>query len=280
MASLVFRRYWVNGSPRDIAVLGDISLHEHLRGRGLGRQLMSFVGWHLNSLPHHAALVVPNTSAVRSLSATGWTTAGALVPHVFIVDPTELCTRLVRNQWLGRATAAVFKGVVGIGLRLTQPMHASLQIVDDVDESFDRFWRDFPKDNLTLRDMSQETLRWRYIRHPDYRFRIAKLMSRDELMGYLVFYLDPDLRTCSIADVLVKRPGDLRPMLTMFARHCQHITGLSSIRLVLSDQHPYRHIPWRSGYVRRPAQAIFQVHAAEKCFDRCAWNVTLGDKDV
>ena len=121
MASVTFRRYWVNGEPRDLAVLGDISLSKKLRGRGLGRELMEFIGRHLNDLPQHAAFVIPTSTEEGALRATGWTTAGSLVPHVFVVDPTEKLEPLLRRPWLAHTAAAVFKRLVAIGLRLSNP---------------------------------------------------------------------------------------------------------------------------------------------------------------
>jgi|SRR5688572_10896244 len=280
MASLIFRRYWVNGEPRDIAVLGDISLREDLRGRGLGRQLMAFIGRHLNAWPRQPAFVIPTSAAQRCLSATGWTTAGSFVPHVFMMDPTDACARLLRLPWLARSVAAMLKCMVATGLRLSAPAASSLEFADDVDGTFDTFWRDFPKRNLILRDMSQETLRWRYIRHPDFRFRVAKLMGHEGLMGYLIFEVGAHDRTCRIHDVLVKRPRDLRRMLILFARHLQTTGGPSTIRLVLGDRHPYGRDLWKSGFVTRPAQAVFQVRSAEGGFHQRAWHLTAGDKDV
>ena len=99
MASLIFRRYWVNGEPRDVAVLGDISLEESLRRKGLGRQLIEFVGRYLDQFsPHHSAFVVPTRAAQRCLSAAGWTTAGRLVPHVFLLDPTDALARQTERR--------------------------------------------------------------------------------------------------------------------------------------------------------------------------------------
>ena len=278
MASLIYRRYWVNGQPRDLAVLGDISLREDLRGRGLGRQLMAFVGQHLNSWPDQTGFVIPTAAAERCLDTTGWTTVGSLVPHVFLVDPTEAFMRLLRHQLLARGVASVFRGLMTTGLCLSGS--GKLQFVDDVDETFDMFWRQFPKRNVILRDMSQETLRWRYIRHPDYRFSVAKLMSDGELTGYLIFEIGQQDGTCRIHDVLVKRPQDLRRMLSLFARHVQRMGGPSSIRLVLADHHPYRRNLWKCGFMTRPAQAVFQVRSARGVFDHCTWYVTSGDKDV
>ena len=280
MASLIFRRYWVNGEPRDIAVLGDISLKKDLRGLGLGRQLMAFIGRHLNSWPNHSAFVIPTSAAERCLSATGWTTAGRFVPHVFLMDPTDALRRTVRREWLARGIAALYKRAIATGLRLTGPRRASLQLVDDVDETFDTLWRQFPKRNLILRDMSQETLRWRYIRHPDHRFRAAKLMTEEGLTGYLIFEVGQQDRTCRIHDVLVKRPRDLRRMLVLFAQHVQTMGHPSSIRLVLADRHPYGRSLWKSGFLARPAQSVFQVRSAERGFNQQAWHLTAGDKDV
>ena len=210
MASLIYRRYWVNGRARDMAVLGDISVDEHMRRQGLGRALMGFMTRTMDSWPNHAGLVIPTQAAERCLSASGWTTAGRLVPHVFLVDPTESLSRLLRHERLARGAASVFKRLVGAGLRLSVPRGSSLHIVDDVDETFDEFWRDLPKKNLFVRDMSQAALRWRYIRHPDYRFRVAKLVNEDGLAGYLIFEVSASDRTCRVYDVLVKRPRDLR----------------------------------------------------------------------
>jgi hypothetical protein len=202
------------------------------------------------------------------------------VPHVFLVDPTDALRRIVRREWLVRSIAAVYKRAVATGLRLTGSRHASLQFADDVDETFDTLWREFPKRNLILRDMSQETLRWRYIRHPDHRFRAAKLMTDEGLTGYLIFEVGQQDRTCRIHDILVKRPRDLHRMLVLFAQHVHTMGSPRSIRLVLADRHPYSRSLWKSGFVARPAQSVFQVRSAETGFNQQAWHLTAGDKDV
>jgi len=280
MASVTFRRYWVNGEPRDLAVLGDISLSKKLRGRGLGRELMEFIGRHLHDWPQHAAFVIPTSTEEGALRATGWTTAGSLVPHVFIVDPTEKFEPLLRHPWLARTAAAMFKRLVAFGLRLSNPGKSWLQFVDDVDETFDTFWRQFPKRNMILRDMSQETLRWRYMRHPDSRFKVAKLMSHEGLEGYMIFEIGRRDPTCRIHDVLVKQPRDLRRMLMLFAQHFQTMGSLNTIRLVVADGHPYSRDLWKAGFVTRPAQGVFQVRSAGGVFGHCAWHITSGDQDV
>ena len=280
MASLIFRRYWVNGEPRDVAVLGDISLSKKLRGQGLGRELMDFIGRHLSSWPQHAAFAIPASAEEGALTGTGWTTAGVLVPHVFMVDPTEKLSHVLPRPWLARGVSAVFKRVVATALRLSNTRKLWLQFVDDVDETFDTFWRQFPKRNVILRDMSQEALRWRYMRHPETHFRIAKLMSGEGLEGYMVFEVGRRDPTCRIRDVMVKRPQDVRRMLTLFAQHFQTMGSLKTIRLVIADGHPYARNLWTAGFVKRPPQVVFQVRSAGGAFHQCAWHITSGDQDV
>jgi hypothetical protein len=128
--------------------------------------------------------------------------------------------------------------------------------------------------------MSQETLRWRYMQHPETRFRVAKLMSRDGLQGYLIFESGRRDPTCRIHDVMVKRSRDVRRMLTLFARHFQTIGSLNTIRLVMGDGHPYARDLWKAGFLSRPAQGVFQVRSAGGVFNQCAWHITSGDQDV
>ena len=128
--------------------------------------------------------------------------------------------------------------------------------------------------------MSQATLRWRYIQHPDHQFKVAKLVSDEGLMGYVIFEWSVQDRICQIYDLVVKRPQDLRRMLTLFVRQFQSPSGPSTIRLVLADRHPYSRSLWKSGFISRPAQGVFQVRSTKEGFDQPALHITSGDKDV
>ena len=69
-------------------------------------------------------------------------------------------------------------------------------------------------------------------------------------------------------------------MLTLFAQHFQTMGSLKTIRLVIADGHPYAHNLWKAGFVKRPAQVVFQVRSAGGVFGHCAWHITSGDQDV
>jgi hypothetical protein len=277
---LIFRRYWVDNEPRDIATLGDVSLTKGLRARGFDRELMEFIGRHLGSAPDHDALAILSKADSACLNATGWRTSGSLVPYVYRIDPTDALLRLVRHPWLARSAAAVFKRVMPTALRLMNPGKSWLQFVDDVDETFDVFWRQFPKRNLIVRDMSQHALRWRYIQHPGGRFKVAKLMNREGMTGFVIFEAGRNVRTCRIHDLAVKDPRDVHRMLMLFAQHVQPRRSAATIDLIVADRHPYARRLWQSGFLARPPQEVLHVRSDERHFDRCAWHVTSSDRDV
>ena len=82
------------------------------------------------------------------------------------------------------------------------------------------------------------------------------------------------------ARVYAATPQDLRRMLTLFVRQFQSPSGPSTIRLVLADRHPYSRSLWKSGFISRPAQGVFQVRSTKEGFDQPALHITSGDKDV
>src|SRR5256714_15083027 len=101
MAAVVFRPYWSDNTRVQTAVVGDISLDTRWRGRGLGQVLLRFMTEHLDvHFPRQPAFVIPTEAARRALRKVGWVTLGALVPHVYVLDPTRYVRALVRSGGL------------------------------------------------------------------------------------------------------------------------------------------------------------------------------------
>ena len=102
MASAIFRPYSINAMTGHVAIIGDISLDQQWRGRGLGRSLLQFMTAELDR--EHAGrpgLVIPTESARRTLASVGWVTAGSLAPLIYVLEPSHyLGGPLVRNERL------------------------------------------------------------------------------------------------------------------------------------------------------------------------------------
>jgi hypothetical protein len=283
MASLIFRLYWLDGTPKFLAVLGDISLDKDLRGIGLGQRLLQFVTRYIDSnLSDTIAFVMPNAAAQRSLSVAGWKTVGSLVSHVFLLNPGEKLFPLLKSKWLAYRLGGLFTGLVSLILSLKVQQGCSIQLVDRLDESFESFWRNFPKGRLILRDRSVESLLWRFLSHPLQRIQIASVLRKGGLLGYVAFEIVQIDREVLIHDLVIATEGEVGSVIALFVQKCRDLGDFCTIRLVTSYNHPFEKALSRLGFLRRKSQTVFQVHSvASQAIDAdSTWALTWGDKDI
>jgi GNAT superfamily N-acetyltransferase len=281
MGAAVFRLYWIDGVSVRIAVLGDISLDAPWRGRGLGLRLMRFMtAWLDQHFPGQPAFVIPTESARRALANAGWGTAGALVPHVYMLDATRYVRALVRSEWLASRIAMPLRALARSLARLHAPRDGALHLTNMLDAPLVKFTRTLPAPEGAIHDLGPESLRWRYAQHPNTRFRFAAFSRAGELRGLLV-YEDATLeQTCSIYDLVATTPADMRAMLALFILRCLDTPGLGSLRILLNERHPARACLHGLGFISRRADSVFQVHSSDGTAEALAWCVTQGDKDT
>jgi GNAT superfamily N-acetyltransferase len=282
MASMIFRPYLVDGRATALGVIGDISLDERLRGKGMGRLLLDYVRRHLDEhLPGCAALVIPNEAARKSLVASGWETGGAIVPYV--LPRAERFSDAPESKRLAHAATRLWELLAALAARWQARKGYTLQIADGPDDSFTALWQTVRPEGLVLSDRGAESLDWRYARHPHSRFGVAQLLKGDGLMGYVAFTLSLSDGTCYVYDLLVREENDLACMLGLFLLHVLRQGGVRAIRLPLSDAHPYRGTLWRLGFVRRTEdRGTFLLHRPEGFPSGASlrWALSQGDKDV
>jgi GNAT superfamily N-acetyltransferase len=283
MAALIFRPFWINGELQHVAVLGDISLDAAVRGKGLGRALLKFVTEHLDS--DHVdclAFVIPNEVARQALTSVAWTTAGSLVPYAFALNPEEKLLRFLKSSQLANAAARLVSTLMKGIIRRHRKAGYALSIVDEPDDSFDAFWKRYPKANAILSDRGTDTLRWRYRDHPDHGFKFAKLIHDDQFAGYLVYKLSETIRACTIYDLILSERSDLGCLLALFVGRCADQGGIDTIRLLLGGEHPYRKQLWKLGFIPRKDAGVFQLHGvkAQARLMESKWFLTYGDKDI
>jgi GNAT superfamily N-acetyltransferase len=281
MASLIFRRYWRNGGLTHLAVLGDISVAQSLRGRGLGQRLLRFTTDYLSEhFPDCYGFVIPTEAARRSLEAIGWSTAGKLIPHVLAIDPAPKLRALVRSVWLTQRICQIYRGLARMLLRRHLIKDSTLQSLSEPDEALGELWRSSPRDGCLMRDLGVQSLRWRYASHPRTRFTFVKLMRGGDLRAFMVLSLDAESRTCSIYDVLADSVADLSCILAQYALGAMERRDVSTVRISVNDKHPYRRNIRMLGFMSRRPGAPFQGHPRSATDERTRWSITLGDKDV
>lgn len=281
MASLIFRPYTCNGKPIHVAVLGDISVVQSLRGRGLGQRLLRFTTDYLNQhCTDNHGFVIPTEAARRSLAAVGWTAGGDLIPHVLAIDPTPQLRPMLRSAWLTHRAGNIYRRFVRLLWRRHLVEGATLQFVSDPDESLGELWKSSPKDGRVMRDLGVQSLIWRYSTHPHTNFTFAKLMLGGELRAYMVLTVDEQSRACSIYDLLAKSTADLCCLLALYAIGAMERRDVSTLRISVDGKHPYRRSIRQLGFVSRSPGAPFQCHPHGAMAARTPWTITSGDKDV
>lgn len=283
MSSLIFRRYWENNRQLHLAVLGDISLDANSRGKGLGQQLFKFVRRYIDEhLPDCSAFVIPNAAAQTGLTSAAWRIGGRLTSYVFLLDPTEKLHGLLRYRWLAMRVAWLIKKFISGILQFHLQQGCSMHLVAGPDDSFQALWKTLPKEGLILRDRGLASLTWRYADHPHEQFKFAKFTRSGELLGYVIFKLSQEDKTCFVYDIVVTKQEDLKSIVALFVMHCNDREDIGTIRLLLNDNHPYCRNLWMAGFIPRRASGVFQVYLPNGRAQEasCTWAITWGDKDI
>jgi GNAT superfamily N-acetyltransferase len=281
MASVVFRPYWIDGARVQTAVLGDISLDERWRGRGLGLRLVRYMTEHLDrNFPELPGFVIPTEAARRPLAGAGWVTAGDLRPHVCPLNLMRHLRRLVRSHWLALQLARALRALLRVWVRRYVPQDAFVQVEESLDPTVLQFVRGNGGSGRAMRDLDPGSLEWRYAQHPRTRFMYATLTRAGEVRGFLVFEESTLERTCTIYDLAGRTGADLRAMLALWVLRGLSQRHLETLRVWVNDQHPCRVHLRRLGFVTRRPDAVFQVHSVRAAPGLLAWSITQGDKDT
>jgi hypothetical protein len=280
MASLIFHRYWVNNEAHNFAVLGDISLNDDVRGKGISRKLFQFINLYIER-NNYITFVMPNNSASRGLSSTGWETKEKLVFYVYIIDPTEILLRFLRNNKIAALISKLYRNIMQYRLTLVKTSGYSIQILDEFDDAFNALWIDLPKQGLILKERSASSLHSRYGTHPDVKFYIVKIMNGNILIGYIIYVINKS--TCIVYDIIAKNSINLPPMLSLFVKHQINNDMIKMVRIPMNDNNIYAGSLRKSGFIKRQENNIIQIFASSshlQILKKYQWFITAGDKDV
>ena len=281
MAGLVARRYWINKELSRIWVLGDICLDKHLRGRGIGREFFCYLNSFIAESEYQVALVMPNKRAAKSLLSSGWSSPRPFSWFVWLVDPVSKLLPVVRNKhistWVGRLYCRIMLR------KIEEDIDKGFRLVRSncFDSSFDRLWRQLPKEGLIARDRGSACLHWRFVQHPRGDFGIRKLIKADELLGYLVYSMEIG-RICRIVDFCTREPVLLESMLRMFLKELNDRGDTKVVRIKLNSDHGYAEHLRTTGFVERREGDIYQIYDGSRrgMLESYGWFLTITDKDA
>lgn len=281
MAAAIFRPYDLDGVRTPVAVIGDISVDARYRGRGLGQMLLRYMTDFLDAhFPAGLALVIPTDSARRALARVGWSTAGELASNVYVLDAAPYLQRILRFPPLARALARALRGGANQLVRRHLQAGGALTLASAPHAATYAFLGRLAQGTAVARELRAGSLEWRYERHPHSRFTFATYQLAGEVRGLLVFEDTTLTGTCSIYELFALEERDMCAMLAHLVLRSAAAGGLGTIRVTLDSAHPARAALRRTGFLARPAEAIYQVHSRNGNAERARWRITQGDKDT
>jgi GNAT superfamily N-acetyltransferase len=281
--SVIPHDYAVNGVLRSIGLLGDISVSQTWRGRGVATTMLR----HLAQLPAFrelaAGLVLPNEEVSRPLAQCGWQTITHLDRYIRILDEVRFIRRRLDNPWLSRIiepAAAFLLRAASADLPMGNAREYDEDEADSFDDRFDQLWARLPKAGVILGRRDAAHLTWRYARHPLTTHRVFTLSREGELFGYIVFHLADDI--CHIDDVLWLDERHGAALLGRFIAHVRRNPLPASVSIHVTGYGPAAALLRRCGFLRRRDRWHCMALPADGANPaiRSGWWLTAGDKDV
>ncbi|MBS0377857.1 MAG: hypothetical protein JSS29_05165 [Proteobacteria bacterium] len=280
VAAAIFRWYWIKGSRRPVAVIGDISVEANWRSKGVGEGLLRFMSDDIGSIaPPILGFVIPTEPARRLLERVGWASRGELVPWVYVLDLKRWASRVPMGRVAFRPLGRIFRSLNRAWLRLHCSADARLTVTNRLDSELLSLIERCPPAGEVTRDLRDSAV-WRYERHPHGRFRFAVLKRGSEAKALVIFEEEADKATCTVYDIVSESEAYCRHAFARFVLRCMDAPELDSVRVPLDSGHPARLVLRRLGFLARPADAHFAIYNSAPEEMHADWRVTLGDKDT
>lgn len=277
--SLIPHEYSVNGAPFLFGVLGDISVSESARGKGIAGRMLG----HLHGLKEvstlRACIVLPNIEASKPLQKAGWQTKSCIERYIKILDIEGALRKKT-----GRALASIAAPPINLFLKLSgdsalkAPAQYKPSDVRVFDERFDELWASVRKNAVISGTRDRKYLSWRFADHPEEKFSIFILAEGSRLSGYIVYRFDEG--AIKVYDLLCPKSRESDYLVAAFVRHAR---GLSASSIIIRasalalDSFNLK----KFGFMKRPDTQNLMIRAIDSDSPEWArWYLTAGDKDV
>jgi GNAT superfamily N-acetyltransferase len=282
--SIIPHHYLADNATYVLGVLGDISVADEYRGKGIAKQMLGFLSGLDAIRKLDGCIVLPNVDAARPLEKAGWTTVSRLERHIKFLN----VEKRLKRKLASRVISVPLNPLLNYMLRvfsyetlLTSTLEYSGGLSVGFDSRFDTLWNELKKDRMVIGFRNREYLSWRYSSHPVVEYRVYTLTSNLILCGYIVFHYEGD--TCYIDDFLCKsEKGCPVRLMSCFLRYIKEDKLLSSVVLQMSKNDLSLVPVARFGFLkRRDYQGLMINFNDESLFmDSSKWYLTAGDKDV
>lgn len=277
--SVIPHDYSVNGTSALFGVLGDISVSEKARGKGIAGRMLG----HLNGLCDleglRGCIVLPNEEASRPLQKAHWKTKSCLERHIKFLDIEDKLRRKAGPL------ASFAAPPVNLLLRLSGgalagvPAAYKSDVSETFDERFDELWSRLSKNGIIAGRRDRTWLTWRYAEHPVEKFSVFLLSEGTRPSGYVVYKTED--RVVKVYDLLCPGGGkEAGYLLAAFSSHARAISAASII--IRGSRGALEGFNLKKfGFMKRSDTQSLMVRAAQSDGPEWSnWHLTAGDKDV
>lgn len=193
-ASLIPHDFHVAGSVVKAGMIGDVSVAESMRGRGLAAQLIARLRDDAFGRNLDACFVLPNKELTGALTRNGFRTVGEIRRAIRLLS---LRGRLARKLGAaGGLAGALLDGVLRTVANRADgklPAPFSTATPPGFDGRYDALWARVPKTDVGLAVRDATWLAWRFASKPGSHYRIFELSRGAELAGYVVHHKEDEL---------------------------------------------------------------------------------------
>jgi len=280
--SVIPHHYHVCDAVSRLGVLGDISVSEKYRGKGVARKMFALLPGLKAVKDLAGCMVIPNEDAMRPLERSGWVTATKLERHVKLLNTREIIARRSSRK-ISTLVSPALDFLLRLAVReprLSARKGFSGAPAAGFDGRFDELWAAVDKKGMVLGLRNRDYLTWRFTGHPVEKYGVYTLTHGQELRGYIVFHCSGG--ACHIDDFLcLREDGGWEHLLTYFIGHVRKTVDASKIIINCNPAEPSL---GKFGFFKSPDILNLMVLAPGAAPGALSeggrWFITAGDKDV
>jgi len=276
----------------------DLMVDPKMRGRQLGTFLAQRTNMQIQESGASFTFGLPNKNSYRLLTHERVGLRTIFSPSVWVKPLRSFSIlTLVRRYRLPAIATRIGTGCLALLSSCFRPPHVptgvTMEEVEGIDDRFEHLWRIASQAHPVLFVRDAEYLRWRYLLHPVYKYRILCVSERGRIVGFLMVYerLFEGMRIGQLVDWLVDPAlPQANAWLLRAAQNWAHAAGLDALIAAALPTMSIAHAFRRMGYFPvpkrfEPITTNLIVLSFDNTLDRyfqtpARWFWTWGDSDV
>lgn len=270
-----------------LADIGDLSVDEGYRRRGISVELLKEAMAEARKSTMDFCFCIPNELAKRSLLKAGWKEIGTIRHFKKVINTRAGLNRIVNNSFLSRPLGCalnLFLRLASIESFINSKNYQLIE-VDRINADFDLLWQRASNTIQIARIRDRRFLQWRFLKKPlqSEKYKIFELRKNNDLKGYIVILISPF--TATIVDIFCFK-SDILHLIDKTILYLRKSKQMNSIRVALSDKNPYTAAFKLFGFIPTKWQLSVCCHTNlnntnyQHFMDIKNWFITLADKDT